>query len=361
MSSITRRPSRRLAVALALTIGLVAAGCGSQAKVSGTVVKDACSAEVAHRTKAPEIAASTPVGKKVESKSLITGKGCSPTGAEYLSIDLVGASATDGKVFVSTWETKRPITAQLGQGTLLPSLEGALADIKVGDRRQITIPAADAYGAAGNPAQGIGPNQDLVFVLDLLSLTPKPRFCAAAHNVATEVAGKPIQGKPAIENPVEIPMGDVITRDRKVGTGATVTKTSYVTVNYVGISCATGKQFDSSYDRGEPASFALNGGVIAGFTDGLEGAKVGGIRELDIPGQLAYGTKGNPQGGIGPNEALTFVIEILKVEAKAPATTTTTAPAGSATPTTVKPAPGATTTPTAVPSTTQGKSTTTGG
>ncbi len=360
MSSITRRPSRRLAVALALTIGLVAAGCGSQAKVSGTVVKDACSAVVPHRTKAPKIAASTPVGKKVENKDLIKGKGCSPTGAEYLSIDLVGATAANGKVFVSTWETKRPITAQLGQGTLLPSLEGSLADIKVGDRRQITIPAADAYGAAGNAAQGIGPNEDVVFILDLLSLTPKARFCAAAQDVPTEVNGKPIEGKPAIENPVEIPLGDVITRDRKVGTGATVAKTSYVTVNYVGISCTTGKQFDSSYDRGEPVSFALNGGVIVGWTDGLEGAKVGGVRELDIPGQLAYGTKGNPQGGIGPNDALTFVIEILKVEKKAPATTTT-APAGAEPPTTIEPPADATTTPPAVPSTTKGKSTTTGG
>jgi peptidylprolyl isomerase len=374
MSSIPRVPSRRLAAALTLTIGLVAAGCGSQAKVTGTVVKDAqgCATEVDHRPEAPVVAAGTVVGKKVASKDLITGKGCSPTGAEYLSLDLVGATAADGKDFISTWETKRPVTAQLGKGTLLPALEGALSDVKVGDRRQITIPAADAYGAAGNPGQGIGPNQDLVFVLDLLSLTPKPRFCAAANGVPSEVGGKPIKNKPAIENPVNIPIGDVVTRDRVVGTGATVTKTSYVTVNYVGISCSTGKQFDSSWDRGEPASFALNGGVIVGWSDGLAGAKAGGIRELDVPAQLGYGASGNPQGGIAPNDALTFVIQILKVEKKAPATPTTTAPAGSATPTTTAPAgsastttgapaPKATTTSPAASSTTADKSTTTTG
>jgi peptidylprolyl isomerase len=365
MSSTPRVSSRRLSAVLAMTIGLVAAGCGSQAKVSGTVVKDAqgCATEVDHRSEAPVIAAGSAVGKKVASKNLITGKGCSPTGAEYLSLDLVGASATSGKVFASTWDTKRPITAQLGQGTLLPALEGALSDLKVGDRRQITIPAADGYGAAGNPGQGIGANEDLVFVLDLLSLTPKPRFCAAANGVPTEVAGKPLVDKPAIENPVDVPIGDVVTRDRKVGAGATVTKTSYVTVNYVGISCNTGKQFDSSYDRGKPAPFSLNGGVIVGWTDGLAGAKVGGIRELDIPAQLAYGASGNPQGGIGPNDALTFVIQIVKAEKKAPATTTTNGPAGANPPTTINPPAGATTTPPAVPGTIEGGSgsTTTGG
>jgi len=70
--------------------------------------------------------------------------------------------------------------------------------------------------------------------------------------------------------------------DLKVGTGATVAATDTVTVNYIGVSCSTGKIFDSSYMRGQPASLPLNG-VIQGWQVGMQGMKVGGQRLLGIP------------------------------------------------------------------------------
>ena len=72
-----------------------------------------------------------------------------------------------------------------------------------------------------------------------------------------------------------------------------------------------GKQFDSSYDRIEPATFALNG-VVAGWTEGLQLIGEGGMIELEIPGKLAYGPQGRP--GIPPNATLHFIIELKKIK-----------------------------------------------
>jgi peptidylprolyl isomerase len=69
-----------------------------------------------------------------------------------------------------------------------------------------------------------------------------------------------------------------------------------------------GQEFDSSWKRGEPATFSLSG-VIPGWTQGIPGMRVGGRRELVIPASLAYGSKG--QGTIPPNAPLVFVIDLL--------------------------------------------------
>ena len=73
-----------------------------------------------------------------------------------------------------------------------------------------------------------------------------------------------------------------------------------VTVQYVGVSYTNGRQFDASWDRGEPFDFTLgNGDVIQGWDQGVAGMKVGGRRELIIPPDLAYGPQGQPPT-IGP-------------------------------------------------------------
>lgn len=74
-----------------------------------------------------------------------------------------------------------------------------------------------------------------------------------------------------------------------------------------------GKQFDSSYDRGQPTPFPLDG-VIAGWTEGLQLIGEGGMIELEIPGHLGYRERGEPRAGIGPNATLHFIVELVKVK-----------------------------------------------
>ncbi len=101
--------------------------------------------------------------------------------------------------------------------------------------------------------------------------------------------------------------------DFKVGTGATPTPGSVVSVHYTGW-LQNGQKFDSSLDRGQAFSFPLGQGrVIKGWDEGVASMRVGGKRRLVIPSQLAYGERGFP-GAIPPNATLTFDVELLGVK-----------------------------------------------
>jgi len=103
------------------------------------------------------------------------------------------------------------------------------------------------------------------------------------------------------------PVSELVIADLVEGDGAAVAPGGTLTVNYCGVGLASGEIFDSSWTRGEPITFPLDG-LIQGWIDGLPGMKVGGKRVLVIPGSLAYGS--NPPPGIEPDETLAFAIEL---------------------------------------------------
>ena len=82
---------------------------------------------------------------------------------------LLAFSAADGKQLDSSWESGTPLTFVPGAGQLPPGLEKAVEGMKVGGRRQVDIPFADAFGAAGNDQLGLPPSTDLIMVLDLIA------------------------------------------------------------------------------------------------------------------------------------------------------------------------------------------------
>ena len=94
------------------------------------------------------------------------------------------------------------------------------------------------------------------------------------------------------------------------GTGAAPTAGDKVRVHYTG-TLINGTKFDSSVDRGEPVEFAL-GGVIPGWTEGLQLMKVGGKTRFVIPPNLAYGDRGSPPV-IPPNATLVFDVELIGI------------------------------------------------
>jgi peptidylprolyl isomerase len=119
--------------------------------------------------------------------------------------------------------------------------------------------------------------------------------------------------KPEVDPVDGAPPADLVINDLTVGDGPEATPGQVVTVHYVGVSFASGEQFDASWDRGEPFRFPLGGGrVIAGWDKGVAGMKVGGRRQLVIPPHLAYGDRG-AGGAIKPGETLIFVVDLLGV------------------------------------------------
>jgi FKBP-type peptidyl-prolyl cis-trans isomerase len=106
-------------------------------------------------------------------------------------------------------------------------------------------------------------------------------------------------------------MAELVIEDIKVGDGAEAVAGQNVTVHYVG-TLTDGKKFDSSRDRGQGFAFKLGAGqVIKGWDQGVAGMKVGGLRKLTIPPELAYGDRGFP-GAIPPRSTLIFEVELLK-------------------------------------------------
>ena len=135
-----------------------------------------------------------------------------------------------------------------------------------------------------------------------------------ASSTTPEPASTPAATKPEITVPKGKAPKKLVVKDLKEGSGPVAENGSNVQVQYVGISFANGRQFDASWDRGEPFGFQLGAGqVIPGWDQGVEGMKVGGRRQLVIPPDLAYGKQGSPPA-IAPNETLVFVIDLLGVE-----------------------------------------------
>lgn len=122
-----------------------------------------------------------------------------------------------------------------------------------------------------------------------------------------------IATRPTVTPPADCNNKQLIKKDLINGTGQTAQAGGTVVVNYVGVLCKTGKEFDASWTRNQPFTTALStGSVIPGWVEGIPGMKVGGRRELIIPASLAYGKAGSGST-IPPNSPLVFVVDLISV------------------------------------------------
>lgn len=116
---------------------------------------------------------------------------------------------------------------------------------------------------------------------------------------------------------IDLPEGDAPTeltiRDLVVGDGLEAKPGRVVQVHYVGVTFESGKEFDTSWDRGQTFKFAVGGGkVIKGWDRGVRGMKAGGRREIIVPPRLGYGNQ-SPSQLIPAGSTLVFVVDLLSV------------------------------------------------
>jgi peptidylprolyl isomerase len=132
----------------------------------------------------------------------------------------------------------------------------------------------------------------------------------------TVKGARDLGGAPQVTSKAAKPPAKLEVKDLVLGKGQAATPASTVTVQYVGVLYKNGTKFDSSWDRGQAASFSLQQ-VVKGFTQGIGGAsgiapmKVGGRRIMILPAALGYGAQA--QGSIPANSPLVFVVDLKKV------------------------------------------------
>jgi peptidylprolyl isomerase len=178
-------------------------------------------------------------------------------------------------------------------------------------RLRITAIALCAVGLAacgGSKATGVQavPSSGATSANVPTPTTPNTPTTPTTPTVPPQLSKQPVVTPPTGPAPNHLVVKDLIK-----GTGAAVTPGASVTVNYVGVLYKNGKQFDSSWSRGQPSTFPLSG-VIKGWSEGMVGMRVGGRRELIVPPSLGYKAAGSPPT-IPPNAALVFVVDLLSV------------------------------------------------
>jgi FKBP-type peptidyl-prolyl cis-trans isomerase len=165
--------------ALAVALTLTAVACSSSNKSTPPTTAAASSAAaaaggppaVANATDlktAPVISAGTgsPPSALV-TRDLVVGTGTVAAQTSTVNVEYVGANFADGKVFDSSWSRGQPTSFPLAQ--VVPGFAQGITGMKVGGRREIVIPPALGYGPSGNGP--VGPNETLVFVVDLVSVS----------------------------------------------------------------------------------------------------------------------------------------------------------------------------------------------
>jgi peptidylprolyl isomerase len=120
-------------------------------------------------------------------------------------------------------------------------------------------------------------------------------------------------GSPIVNIETKILSNDLVVKDLIVGSGNEVALEDTLIVNYAGYGGETGALFDSSFTRGEPATFPL-GAVITGWQEGLIGMTPGGRRVLVIPSEKAYSSFPPPGSGILPGETLIFIVDLIDIK-----------------------------------------------
>jgi peptidylprolyl isomerase len=175
---------KRLVLIPLACVALAVAGCGgsSDSSSSGSTASSSTesTASTSSESSSPESSSSAkkktkpkvtvPKGappKKLEIKEIEAGTGAEAKAGDEVSVQYLGVGYESGKEFDSSWSRgAEPFTFGLGAGQVIPGWEQGIEGMKVGGRRELIIPPELAYGEAGSPP-AIGPNETLIFVIDL--------------------------------------------------------------------------------------------------------------------------------------------------------------------------------------------------
>jgi len=261
---------------------------------------------------------------KSDTAVLAAGTGPAITGNQIVELEYMGINAATGEVFQPSALDGSGAYEQLLKPGEDPLFCEALGGVREGSRVAILYPGEVLHGGAGIEQLGIGANDDVLFVFDVRNVY----LPYAVGNEKGAQTGFPtiiraLDGVPGVTIPVDSPFpkaakdGAVATAVEVLieGAGETVKVGDEVLLHYAGYTWADGAQFDSSWEKGQPAGFVIKEpGLITGFVQAVAGQKVGSQVVAVIPPSLGYGSEA--MSTIPANSTLVFVIDILGIKGK---------------------------------------------
>ncbi|PPF50629.1 peptidylprolyl isomerase [Clavibacter michiganensis] len=261
---------------------------------------------------APEVTVDGPLTVETTERTVVTeGDGAEIEAGATADIALAAYNGKTGEAISQlAYNAETPLPATMNDGALVPGVVRAVECTTVGSRIVAVVPAADGFAGEQATQLGLGADDPIVIVVDVLSqaATRADGVDQPAPEGFPEVTLAD-DGAPTITIPDAEPPTETRIANLKVGDGEEVTDGASVTVQYTGINWNTKKVFDSSWDRGQSATFVTSQ-VIPGFTKALVGQKVGSQVIAIIPPADGYGDAGSGED-IGGTDTIVFVVDIL--------------------------------------------------
>ncbi|WP_330303341.1 MULTISPECIES: FKBP-type peptidyl-prolyl cis-trans isomerase [unclassified Streptomyces] len=329
---------RRRSLLIAVPAGLVTlAGCGDDGKSDTAKSSSSPSASASASSAPPPKIVDGPLpaitaGTKFDEKptvakgtgdpsknlavrTVIAGGGQTVAENDYIQANYLGQIWDTAKVFDNSYDRKTPLVIQLAQGGIIDGWRYGLVGKKVGSRVEMSVPPTWGYGTSGNTQAGIKGTDTLVFVVDIQD-TFNAKSSAKGKDVAQSDAALPKVGTntdgkaPSITVPKATAPTKLVANYVIEGDGDEVKADSSVLVQYKGVLWDGGKEFDSTYSRGQLTSFSLQQ-VVKGWSQGLTGKKVGSRVLIVVPPSLGYGDSPPSGSGIKKDSTLVFSVDIL--------------------------------------------------
>lgn len=249
----------------------------------------------------------------IESETVIEGDGPELAEGDSVIVNFTVGNGFSEKQTFTTYSEKPSGQLITIDAQLTGLFKEAITGQTVGSRVAVVASAEKAFGEVGNPDLGIGNQDPVLLVVDLVSgVLDKPAGTQsdapawAPHIVFDKglPTGFDFAGTPA-------PTSALQKATLIKGDGPEVTSGQSIVVNYLGEVYDGDKPFDESYTK-DPFSTGIGiGAVVQGWDEGLVGQTVGSRVILAIPPKLGYGEAGNPDAGISATDTLYFVVDIL--------------------------------------------------
>ena len=289
-----------ISIAFSLVLSLSVAACseGDNSSDSDSKVVPTSPISATDRLK-PIVATPSEIPTELVITDLTAGSGQAAENGDNVLVLYVGVLSSDGKEFDSNYGTA-PINVQLGAGTVIAGWDQGLVGVQQGTRRRLDIPAELAYGDRP-PAGGAGPvkaGAALTFVVDVVAVIP-----------ISDAENEPQITVSSADNIDTVESTDLI-----VGGGAVPVDGQTVAVQIITYRADTGELLASGWG-GPPLTFSFSEepGVFPGLVAAVEGMRVGGRRQTQVPFMLMFDGLGNEAFGLPAEVDVVIVVDLVAV------------------------------------------------